>query len=155
GTGPHPLKLAQQGATSGQVLAWNGSTWAPANQGGGWGLTGNSGTTAGTNFIGTTDAKDFVIKTNGTEVMRASATSSGSVHPGNVGIGTASPISLLNLSSSSLSGTGEVGITIQNTASGGGNYRVWVSDNGNGEGSDKFFILDNSSNQVRLAIDGS
>src|SRR5262249_10937673 len=92
---------------------------------------------------------------NGTEGIRLSATSSGSVHPGNVGIGTASPISLLNLSSSTLGGTGEVGITIQNTASGGGNYRLWVSDNGNGEGSNKFFILDNSSNQVRLAIDGS
>jgi len=25
-----PLKVAQQGATSGQVLKWNGSTWAPA-----------------------------------------------------------------------------------------------------------------------------
>ena len=31
----------------------------------GWGLTGNGGTTAGENFIGTTDAKDLVIKTNG------------------------------------------------------------------------------------------
>ena len=26
-----PLKIAQQGATSGQVLKWNGSTWLPAN----------------------------------------------------------------------------------------------------------------------------
>lgn len=30
----------------------------------GWSLTGNSATTPGTNFIGTSDAQDFVIKTN-------------------------------------------------------------------------------------------
>ena len=30
-----------------------------------WGLTGNSGTTAGTNFIGTTDAVDLMFKTGG------------------------------------------------------------------------------------------
>lgn len=36
--------------------------------GSGWSLTGNSGTTAGTNFIGTTDPQDFVIKTNGNQV---------------------------------------------------------------------------------------
>lgn len=33
--------------------------------GGGWSLTGNSGTTAGTNFIGTTDNVDLVFKRNG------------------------------------------------------------------------------------------
>jgi len=35
-----------------------------------WSLTGNSGTTAGTNFIGTNDATDFVIKANSTERLR-------------------------------------------------------------------------------------
>ncbi len=35
-----------------------------------WSLTGNAGTTAGTNFIGTTDAKDLVFKTNGVEKGR-------------------------------------------------------------------------------------
>ncbi len=30
----------------------------------GWGLTGNAGTTAGTNFIGTTDSEDLVFKVN-------------------------------------------------------------------------------------------
>lgn len=37
-----------------------------------WSLTGNTGTTAGTNFIGTTDNKDLVFKTNGTEKMQIS-----------------------------------------------------------------------------------
>jgi len=35
-----------------------------------WSLTGNSGTTPGTNFIGTTDNKDLVFKTNGAERMK-------------------------------------------------------------------------------------
>lgn len=35
-----------------------------------WTLTGNTGTTAGTNFIGTTDTQDLVFKTNGTERAR-------------------------------------------------------------------------------------
>jgi len=42
---------------------WDGSMWISFGGSGGkdWSLTGNSGTTAGTNFIGTTDAIDFVI----------------------------------------------------------------------------------------------
>ena len=45
----------------------------------GWLLTGNSGTTAGTNFLGTTDNQDLVIKRNNTEAGRLgnSATSFG------------------------------------------------------------------------------
>jgi hypothetical protein len=40
----------------------------------GWGLTGNSGTTAGTNFIGTTDNIDFIIKVNNTQALKFDAT---------------------------------------------------------------------------------
>lgn len=42
-----------------------------------WNTTGNSGTIPGTNFIGTTDAKDFVFKTNSIErgrIMNSSGT---------------------------------------------------------------------------------
>lgn len=35
-----------------------------------WDISGNSGTTAGANFIGTTDAQDLVFKTNNVETMR-------------------------------------------------------------------------------------
>jgi hypothetical protein len=35
GTMETPLKMAQQGATSNQVLKWNGATWLPANDDGG------------------------------------------------------------------------------------------------------------------------
>lgn len=53
---------------------WNGTQWVElsgATTGGDkWDLTGNAGTTAGTNFIGTSDAEDLVIATDGTERMR-------------------------------------------------------------------------------------
>ncbi|TWI14603.1 hypothetical protein IP98_00566 [Flavobacterium cauense R2A-7] len=44
---------------------WDGTLWIALSTGknADWSLTGNSGTTAGTNFIGTTDAQDFRIKT--------------------------------------------------------------------------------------------
>ncbi len=45
GTTANKLKIAQQGATTGQVLKWNGSTWAPANDN-----TGSGGGTPGGNL---------------------------------------------------------------------------------------------------------
>ncbi len=56
----------------------------PASGGNAWELLGNAGTTAGTNFLGTTDAQDMVFKTNNTEKMRITTS-------GQVGIGTAAP----------------------------------------------------------------
>lgn len=55
-----------------------------------WLGTGNTGTTAGTNFIGTIDSIDFVIKTNNTERVRVLATT------GKVGIGV-SPTAFLDV----------------------------------------------------------
>ncbi len=55
-----------------------------------WSQTGNTGLTAGTNFIGTTDAVDVVTKSNNTEVMRATSS-------GKVGIGTSSPTEVLEV----------------------------------------------------------
>ncbi|WP_394759057.1 hypothetical protein [Flavobacterium sp.] len=42
---------------------WDGTVWVEQAANNKWTLTGNAGTTAGTNFIGTTDAQDFRIKT--------------------------------------------------------------------------------------------
>ena len=46
---------------------WNGTLWVRLATGStnDWALTGNSGTTPGTNFLGTTDAQDLRIKTGG------------------------------------------------------------------------------------------
>ncbi len=54
---------------------WNGSTWvATAGSGGGtgayWELDGNAGTNVASNYIGTTDAVDFAVRTNNLERMR-------------------------------------------------------------------------------------
>lgn len=49
-----------------------------------WMLLGNTGTTPGTHFLGTIDAKDLIFKTNNTEKMRITSR-------GNVGINTAAP----------------------------------------------------------------
>src|SRR5207344_73829 len=53
---------------------WNGTAWIALISSGSslnvWNILGNSATTAGTNFIGTTDATDLVVKTNNSENTR-------------------------------------------------------------------------------------
>ena len=59
-----------------------------------WSLTGNAGTVPSSNFIGTTDTKDFVIRTKNAERVRVKAN-------GNVGINlSGTPIALLDLRNS-------------------------------------------------------
>ncbi|MFP4460055.1 MAG: hypothetical protein ACLFSQ_10770 [Candidatus Zixiibacteriota bacterium] len=71
GSSASPLSIAQQGATSGQVLKWNGSTWTPDDD-----ETGSA----------TTDA-DWTI--DGTDMY--------SIPSGNVGIGTTTPTAKLDI----------------------------------------------------------
>ncbi len=72
-------------ATMNSFYFYNGTAWQMlTGSSNGWGLTGNTATTAGTNFIGTTDAVDFVAKTNNIERIRVTSA-------GNFGIGTATP----------------------------------------------------------------
>lgn len=82
------LLIFQTDATAG-FYYYNGSAWTPFTNSG-WSLTGNTGTTSGTNFLGTTDAQDLVFKTNGTESMRVKT-------GGNVGIGSTNPTSKLHI----------------------------------------------------------
>ena len=72
---------------SGEVLTSQGPGTTPVWQAApsaGWALTGNSGTTPGTDYLGTSDSKALVIATNGTERMRVET-------DGMVGVGTNSP----------------------------------------------------------------
>ena len=56
----------------------------------GWSTTGNTGTNAANNFIGTTDAQDLVLKANGTERMRiVNGTSAQTGTAGDIKIGDA------------------------------------------------------------------
>lgn len=75
-------------ATTAGVLSW---ATVSGGGGSGWSLTGNAGTTAGTNFIGTTDNIDWVIKTNNTERIRVLGT-------GEMGMGTTTPNTTLDIS---------------------------------------------------------
>ncbi len=88
-----------------------------------WNLSGNSGTNPLTNFVGTIDNKDLVLKTNNAERMRITAA-------GKVGIGTASPSAALHL-------VGNDGIVAEGTfgsgavpPSGAGTRMVWYPKKG-------------------------
>ena len=63
---------------------------------GAWLTQGNAGTIAGTNFAGTTDAKDFVLKSNSNEVMRM--TTAGAV---GINQATPNPTAILDIQSTS------------------------------------------------------
>jgi len=95
-TNPNPLSTDVAGmtvyntATAGDVTPGfyynDGALWvrlggaASAD----WSLTGNAGTTVGTNFIGTTDNVDFAVKTNNNERIRVA-------NDGKVGIAENNP----------------------------------------------------------------
>lgn len=69
-------KLNQSSAALLDVITWNGTTWIPASVpavtpgSNSWLLTGNLGTTAPSNFIGTIDDVDITFKRNGIKVGR-------------------------------------------------------------------------------------
>lgn len=59
---------------SGGFLEYHdGTAWQTVGGTPGWELTGNAGTTPATNFLGTTDAQDLVIRTNNDEQLRVAA----------------------------------------------------------------------------------
>lgn len=70
-TGTNTVGVVAASATDGYVFTWDAASGLPmwkaaSGGGGGWSLTGNAGTTPGTDFIGTTDLKDLVFKANNT-----------------------------------------------------------------------------------------
>jgi hypothetical protein len=66
---------------------FDGTVWQRISTGAttDWALTGNAGTTAGTNFIGTTDAVDFRIRTAGTDRWNISNTNAGQLQSYSLG----------------------------------------------------------------------
>lgn len=83
-TSPAVSLLVYNTATAGTIpnavvpgfYYWDGSMWIAFGGSGGkdWSLTGNAGTVAGTNFLGTTDGVPLIFRTNNTERMRVLAT---------------------------------------------------------------------------------
>ena len=123
---------------------WNGVAWTALTTGAptansAWYPTGNTGTTAGTNFIGTTDAVDFVFKTNNVE--RARFTSGGNFGVGSTAFNATNPEQLLVDAGASsfnvISGKGNLNnylqLNIQNTNAGtiASSDVVATADNGN------------------------
>lgn len=79
-----PYQFPITDGSNGQILTTNGAgtlTWQSTSTGTGWALTGNSATNPILNFLGTTDARDLVIRTNNTERIRI-------LSAGRVGINT-------------------------------------------------------------------
>ncbi|MEO7045050.1 MAG: hypothetical protein ABI091_07050 [Ferruginibacter sp.] len=66
----------------------------------GWKTTGNSGTSAGTNFLGTYDSVDLVLKTTNREAIRITAAN-------NVGIGTATPTGKFSVQQTTSANSGD------------------------------------------------
>lgn len=66
---------------------YDGAVWQKINTGANtnWSLTGNSGTTAGTNYIGTSDATDVRIKTNNVDRWNISNTNNGQLQSYSLG----------------------------------------------------------------------
>ena len=67
------------------LLFSNGSEWKAAtnsNSRSSWSVNGNTGTNAATNFVGTTDAKDLILKTN--NISRVSVSSDGVTKIGDI-----------------------------------------------------------------------
>ncbi|MCW5520245.1 hypothetical protein J1N09_10375 [Aureitalea sp. L0-47] len=102
---------------------WNGSAWIAMGGTGGrdWSLEGNAGTDPNTYFIGTTDATDFIIRTDNTErarVLNNGAVGIGSLPYANVGLRVNVP-------------TFPFGLVAETNGAGAS---VWGADSGSGIG---------------------
>jgi hypothetical protein len=109
---------------SGQVLAFNGASlvWSNLTSGGGgngWSLTGNAGTTPGTDFLGTTDNEAIEVHVDGMRGMRVEPTINDANHTGIVNV--------VNGASVNFDASGVYGATI--SGGGAGNYYSLASTN--------------------------
>ncbi len=115
---------------------WSGLSGVPAGFADGvdndtttfWSLTGNSGTTPGTNFIGTTDNKQLTIGVNGAAALRLEANPSG---PNLIGGYSGNSVSA-NVAGAVIGGGGSSGIPnriTDNFSVVGGGYNNQAGDN--------------------------
>jgi hypothetical protein len=124
----------------------------------GWSTTGNTGTNASTNFIGTIDAVDFVTRTGNVERMRV-------MNNGNVGIGTAAPNSKLEVVGKIYSTGPAAECSAQDRTSGtqytmygtGGLMKLWRADYGDviNMTNTGFVGIGNVTPGVRLDVNGT
>jgi hypothetical protein len=115
----------------------NGSSWVRfSSSQEAWQISGNAGTNPATNFWGTTDNVDLVVRTNNAERMRILA-------DGKVGVGTNSPTASYVMTINAHNGvTQPGGIHIPMTASSTSHYGVYISAGNNGA---RGFLYENST----------
>lgn len=90
----YTLTLPTAVASAGQVLtdaAGDGVLSWTTPSSSGWGLTGNAGTVAGTNFVGTTDDVDLVFKRGGVQAAYLGGTGLGKTESASFGINALNP----------------------------------------------------------------
>lgn len=148
-TSPATSLLIYQTNNTPGYYYYTGSAWS-ALINNGWNVSGNTGTNATSNFIGTADNTDLVVRTNNTEKMRV-------LSNGNVGIGTTSPnakLHILSQNSTSVFAAGFEGNTLSpfvasgtsfgwNVQSNGGNFNSGIRGARSGGGNDNGnYILD-------------
>jgi len=88
GTTGSPLKIAQQSATSGQVLKWNGTTWAPASDSDGGGTVTSVGLSLPTSVF---DVSGSPVTGSGTLTATLDNQSANTVFSGPTSGGAATP----------------------------------------------------------------
>jgi len=110
-----------------------------------WSLSGNAGTTPGTNFIGTTDSQNFQIRTNNLSAVNIDTS-------GNVGVGTPNPASRLHISGSERTASGTASaLMIENTGLYGSQWFLRAGASGTDTPQGGFSIGDNIA--YRMVID--
>ncbi|HEX5151928.1 MAG TPA: hypothetical protein VFW07_10790 [Parafilimonas sp.] len=119
GTVVYNTKAGIIGGNGVGLYIWNGTVWMYLSTGGSstaWSLTGNNLIDPANSFIGTTNAADFVVKTNNIERFRILGASAGPAGAGWAGLGIALPRSVLDVTGAA--GNANV-FTIQNTSNTG------------------------------------
>lgn len=138
---------------------WNGTQWvcllsATSGVSSAWLTSGNTGTNPPTDFLGTVDNKDLVIKTNNAEIARFTA-------GWRVGIGTTTPNGKLDVRTSTVTN----GIYVESTTNagngilaymnaGGATYGVHGKVNSTANGSKGVYGENQATSGINFGVDG-
>jgi hypothetical protein len=124
------------------------STWRVfgfADENSTWNAKGNAGTTPSSNFIGTTDAQGFAVRTNNADRMRILST-------GEVGVGTTTPDTRLQVEGTQDNNGTTALLKITNT---GGSSMLFDGNEIDGANNGSLFLNNNSTGGVYIGANGT